>query len=88
MNATPDAPESPEPDDHPTDAEQTARDRAYSPSSERETEVLQDESTGPSVLPGTGGPDDQGDIPVPPEDDVDPATIVERGEPDHRPGDA
>jgi hypothetical protein len=88
MNATPDAPESPEPDDHPTDAEQTARDRAYSPSSERETEVLQDESTGRSVLPGTGGPDDQGDIPVPPEDDVDAAMIVERGEPDHRPGDA
>jgi hypothetical protein len=53
MNATPDAPESPEPDDHPTDAEQTARDRAYSPSSERETEVLQDESTGRSVLPCT-----------------------------------
>ncbi|MGO4592331.1 hypothetical protein AB4Z18_00785 [Leifsonia sp. 2TAF2] len=83
MNATPDAP-----DEHQSDAAQTAKDRSYSPSSERETEVKQDESGGTAVRPGTGGPDDVGDIPMPPEDDLDPATIVERGDPGHRAGDA
>ena len=78
MNATPDAP-----DEHQSDADQTAKDRSYSPSSERETEEKQRDSTGPAVRPGTGGPDDVGDVPVPPEDDLDPATIVERGDPGH-----
>ncbi|WP_285115227.1 hypothetical protein [Leifsonia sp. fls2-241-R2A-40a] len=82
MNAAADAP-----DEHRSDADQTAKDRSYSPSSERETEAKQDESTGAAVRPGTGGPDDVGDIPVPPEDDLDPATIVERGDPGHRRGD-
>ncbi|MGN7797424.1 hypothetical protein [Leifsonia sp. 22587] len=76
MNATPDAP-----DEHQSDADQTAKDRSYSPSSERETEAKQADSTGASVRPGTGGPDDVGDVPVPPEDDLDPAAIVERGDP-------
>ena len=75
MNATPDAP-----DGHQSDADQTAKDRSYSPGSERETEVKQEDSTGASVRPGTGGPDDVGDVPVPPEDDLDPATIVQRGD--------
>jgi len=83
MNATPDAP-----DEHQSDADQTAKDRSYSPASERETEVKQDESDGTAVRPGTGGPDDVGDIPVPPEDDLDPAAIIERGDPGHRAGDA
>ena len=83
MNATPDAP-----DEHQSDADRTAKDRSYSPASERETEVKQEESDGAAVRPGTGGPDDVGDIPVPPEDDLDPAAIVERGDPGHRAGDA
>ncbi|WP_020076577.1 hypothetical protein [Cryocola sp. 340MFSha3.1] len=83
MNATPDAP-----DEHQSDADQTAKDRLYSPASERETEVKQEESDGAAVRPGTGGPDDVGDIPVPPEDDLDPAAIVERGDPGRRAGDA
>lgn len=86
MNASPDDPSAP--DQHQSDADQTAKDRSYSPSSERETEAKQDDSTGNAVRPGTGGPDDVGDVPVPPEDDLDPATIVERGEPRHRAGDA
>lgn len=86
MNASPDDPSAP--DQHQSDADQTAKDRSYSPSSERETEAKQTESTGDAVRPGTGGPDDVGDVPVPPEDDLDPATIVERGEPRHRAGDA
>lgn len=83
MNATPDAP-----DEHQSDADQTEKDRSYSPASERETEVKQEESDGAAVRPGTGGPDDVGDIPVPPEDDLDPAAIVERGDQGHRAGDA
>ena len=75
MPATPD-----DPDGHQSDADQTAKDRSYSPASERETEVKQQDSTGDTVRPGTGGPDDVGDVPVPPEDDLDPATIVARGD--------
>lgn len=68
--------------------EQTRNDRAYSPSSERETEVFQQdreseqsrEEAGPEVnqLPGTGGPDDAGDIDVP-DEDLNPRLIAERG---------
>ena len=76
------------PDDTPvrpdadTDAEQTAKDRSYSPSSERETADRQSSGTGSDIagveqLPGTGGPDDSGDTTVP-DDDIDPATIVAR----------
>ena len=75
-----------------TDAEQTAKDRSYSPSSERETAERQASGTGAGIegveqLPGTGGPDDSGDTTVP-DDDIDPATIVARshldeGEPGH-----
>ena len=49
MNATPD-----DPDGHQSDADQTAKDRSYSPASERETEVKQQDSTGDTVRPGTG----------------------------------
>lgn len=64
------------------DAEQTAKDRSYSPSSERETAARQASGTGTGIdgveqLPGTGGPDDSGDTVVP-DDDIDPATIVAR----------
>lgn len=76
------------------DRDLTAKDRSYSPSSERETAAKQDDDTGDEVMPGTGGPDDTGDVDVPPEDDLDPATIVRRGDPGpgdvdpgHRPGD-
>jgi hypothetical protein len=79
MNATPD-----EPDSHQTDADQTAKDRSYSPASERETEAKQeDTASAESLRPGTGGPDDVGDIPLPPEDDLDPADIIKRGDPGH-----
>ncbi|MDQ1576065.1 MAG: hypothetical protein QOH55_1215 [Microbacteriaceae bacterium] len=73
-----------------TDAEQTRKDRAYSPGSERETERLQgDQSTahaddiddaGVEQLPGTGGPDDSGDTSVP-NDHIDARIIVERSDP-------
>jgi hypothetical protein len=68
--------------------DQTRNERAYSPSSERETEVFQQnreseqsrEEAGPEVnqLPGTGGPDDSGDIDVP-DEDLNPRVIAERG---------
>lgn len=71
------------------DEEQTRKDTSYSPSSERETHELQhtdveqsaasadDETTREAidVLPGTGGPDDTGDV-----HDPDDATIPERVE--------
>lgn len=60
------------------DAEQTAKDRSYSPGSERETAAKQDKPAGRGLLPGTGGPDDPGDIPAP-DDGLDAATIAERG---------
>jgi hypothetical protein len=79
------------PDDTPigahadTDAEQTSKDRSYSPSSERETAEQQASGPGSDIpgveqLPGTGGPDDSGDTTVP-DDDIDPATIVARSHP-------
>ncbi len=65
-----------------TEGEQIRHDKQYSPASERETESRQDnprtsEATNDpdidtddvTVLPGTGGPDDPGDV------DVDPADI-------------
>ncbi|WP_353987666.1 hypothetical protein [Ruicaihuangia caeni] len=58
--------------------EQLARDTAYSPSSEDETEAKQANSVPDAldddikddvrVAPGTGGPDDQGDVEVDPDD--------------------
>lgn len=64
------------------DEEQTRRDTAYSPASDRETEKRQanpDESPATAdedidgddvkLLPGTGGPDDSGDVEVD-EDDL------------------
>ena len=77
-----------EPVDGLSEEQQTRRDTAYSPSSEDETESLQrhdvDETPAEhvdgeqateqvTVLPGTGGPDDAGDI-----DDPDNASIPER----------
>ncbi len=62
-----------------SDEAQLRKDTAYSPASERETHVKQeDQSTAASaidedavdLLPGTGGQDDQGDIDVDP-DEVD-----------------
>ena len=53
------------------------KDVSYSPASEKETRVKQDEGTEGSlaensekaqVLPGTGGPDDVGEIDVDPEE--------------------
>ncbi|MCU1475856.1 MAG: hypothetical protein JWQ64_549 [Subtercola sp.] len=65
-----------------SDRDQTALDRVYDPASEDETEALQNESIAESaaidgdidqadiiVLPGTGGPDDDGDV------EVDPAEL-------------
>ena len=52
MNASPDAADQHDaPDQHQSDAVQTAKDRSYSPSSERETEAKQAESTGDAVRP-------------------------------------
>ena len=61
------------------DDEQVVKDRSYSPSSERETAARQDEDPADSratddvsadveVLPGTGGPDDVGEVHVDPDD--------------------
>ncbi|MET0480467.1 MAG: hypothetical protein ABWY23_08590 [Mycetocola sp.] len=64
------------------DTEQTDKDMSYSPSSGRETEELQDspqsqalddqdiDPENVNLLPGTGGPDDVGDIEVDP-DEID-----------------
>jgi hypothetical protein len=59
-----------------SDNNQTEKDVSYAPSSERETEEKQRDQTVPSdvdadavkALPGTGGPDDGGDIEVDPAD--------------------
>jgi len=61
-----------------SDNAQTKKDESYSPSSGRETEAMQDEQVTASdaidpdidldavnVLPGTGGPDDTGDVEEP-----------------------
>jgi hypothetical protein len=51
------------------DDDQMRKDTSYSPASERETAEKQDESEGHGhVLPGTGGPDDSGDLEAPPAD--------------------
>lgn len=68
------------------DVEQTTKDRSYSPSSGRETEELQrepvrDDPDGGGQLPGTGGPDDSGDLGVP-DDEIDAAVIRERANPE------
>ncbi|WP_167041711.1 hypothetical protein [Salinibacterium sp. ZJ454] len=68
--------------DHSSDADQTRRDTSYSPASDRETASRQDnpdssdalrdediDSDDVNVLPGTGGPDDTGDVDVD-EDDL------------------
>ena len=65
------------------DLEQTTKDRSYSPSSALETEELQQDGSDSlalddpaineddvNLLPGTGGPDDVGDIEVDP-DEID-----------------
>jgi hypothetical protein len=64
------------------DKEQTGKDMSYSPSSGRETEELQEspdsqalddsdiDAENVNLLPGTGGPDDVGDIEVDP-DEID-----------------
>lgn len=68
------------------DAEQTAKDRSYSPASERETQVRQQESSDTASLrPGTGGPDDSGDLPA--GEDLDVSMVAERSETGRRPGD-
>ncbi|WP_348789205.1 hypothetical protein [Leifsonia sp. NPDC080035] len=64
--------------DHLRDADQTAKDRSYSPSSDRETAARQDDTVGNRVPPGTGGPDDSGD-PPPVDEGLDPSVIAERG---------
>ncbi|HEV7565196.1 MAG: hypothetical protein JWP70_185 [Leifsonia sp.] len=79
-----------EPTEATTDAEQTRKDRAYSPGSERETERLQRvqstaqvgdvDDAGVEQLPGTGGPDDSGDTSVP-NDHIDARVIIERSDP-------
>jgi hypothetical protein len=61
------------------DNEQTRKDTSYSPASESETQAKQDDDSRPAaidpdaadkvnVAPGTGGPDDVGDIEVNEED--------------------
>lgn len=62
-----------------SDSDQTDKDMSYSPSSGRETEQLQEsqalddqdiDASNVNLLPGTGGPDDVGDIEVDP-DEID-----------------
>ena len=61
------------------DDEQTRKDTSYSPASERETAEKQDASEGRQhVLPGTGGPDDSGDLDTAPED----LRLPDRGDPE------
>ena len=63
-------------DDDLGENEQLEKDVSYSPASETETEVRQETQTTHSdvdtdqvnVLPGTGGPDDVGDVEVDPAD--------------------
>jgi len=69
-------------DDHGlSDTELTRKDTSYSPGSDRETGALQrDPDESPATddvepsrvrnLPGTGGPDDTGDV-IPPDDEAD-----------------
>lgn len=64
-----------------SDTELTKRDTSYSPGSDRETDALQhDQGDSPATddvdasrvrnLPGTGGPDDTGDV-IPPDEELD-----------------
>lgn len=46
------------------DRDQTDKDTTYSPASETETQQKQ-EGPGAGVLPGSGGPDDNGTLEVP-----------------------
>ena len=63
----------------PTNADTVRKDMAYSPSSEAETQQKQDDplpstidgdidTDGVRAVPGTGGPDDVGDVEVEPDD--------------------
>lgn len=73
--------------ERPTQNEVVEKDMTYSPSSGTETEELQhDDQSSPALadpdidasrittLPGTGGPDDSGDI----DSDLNPAEVVQR----------
>jgi hypothetical protein len=61
------------------DDEQTRKDTSYSPASERETAEKQEDAEGRDhVLPGTGGPDDSGDLDAPAED----LHMPDRGDPE------
>ena len=62
------------------DDEQTRKDTSYSPASERETAEKQEDYRGqrPAVLPGTGGPDDSGDLDTATED----LHMPDRGDPE------
>ncbi|MGA0566503.1 hypothetical protein ACO2Q7_04165 [Rathayibacter sp. KR2-224] len=74
--------------------ESIQHDRAYSPSSERETEVRQHESpkgdaapSDPQIdqsavrqAPGEGGPDDPGDVEAPADEVGNIAEVMQRGE--------
>jgi hypothetical protein len=73
-----------------SDTELTRKDRSYSPSSDIETEQKQQDDSpvdGVRQLPGTGGPDDAGDVEIP-DDHIDASVIVERSTTGHRPGEA
>lgn len=71
-----------------TPLEQLRKDVSESPGSERETAAKQDDPVpaanidGVKVLPGTGGPDDVGDIEVEPEDLAFPRAATTRGDPE------
>ena len=76
------------------DEENIKHDRAYSPASERETEVRQNESpkgdaarSDPQIderavrqAPGDGGADDPGDVEAPPEEVGNVAEVMQRGD--------
>lgn len=76
------------------DEENIEHDRAYSPSSERETEVRQNESpkgdaapSDPQIderavrqAPGDGGADDAGDVEAPPDEVGNVAEVMQRGD--------
>ncbi|POH67799.1 hypothetical protein E3O57_02365 [Cryobacterium sp. TMN-39-2] len=72
------------------DNDQTRKDTSYSPASETETQAKQDEAapseldpeiaTRVKVAPGTGGPDDVGDIEVN-EEDINLPPFGEKAEP-------
>jgi hypothetical protein len=64
------------------DVDLTRKDRSYSPSSERETAERQADPDGSAIdgvmqLPGTGGPDDSGDVEVP-DDELDARIVADR----------